>query len=161
MIANYASGGTGFSLTTDPTGSYLYAASVRNGKSIQAYSINAATGALTSIGGYGNGTTTDYVTFNSSGNILYNVLSGSVIAYSKNQSTGALTALGTYTTGGSGGNAMVIDPLNKYAYIPNKGSNYIGDVSVMIIDESTGALTASTPVASGDYNTSIAIAIEQ
>lgn len=160
FISSYATG-SGWSLTTDPTGTFLYAAAVRNSKSIQAYSINRSTGALTSVGGYGNGVSTDYVLFNPSGNILYNVLASNVIAYSLNQSTGALSAIGTYATNGSGANAMAIDPLNKYAYIPNKGSNYIGDLSFMTIDQSTGALTAGTPIATGNYNTSVAIAIEQ
>lgn len=160
-IANYVAGSGGYSLTIDQTGSYLYSASVRNGQNIQAYSINATTGVLSFIAGYGNSSYTDYVAINPTGEFLYNVDASNVLAYSRNQATGVLTLIGTYVTGGSGGNAIAIDPLNKYAYIPNKGSNYIGDVSVMIIDESTGALTASTPVASGDYNTSIAIAIEQ
>lgn len=160
FISSYAAG-RGWSLTTDPTGTFLYAAAVRNSKSIQAYSINTSTGALTSIGGYGNGTATDYVLFNPTGNVFYNVLAGDVIAYSQNQSTGALSAIGSYATNGSGANAMAIDPLNKYAYIPNKGSNYVGDLSFMTIDQSTGALTAGAPIATGIYNTSVAIAIEQ
>lgn len=160
-IGNYATGSTGFSLVIDPTGGYLYSASVRNGQNIQAYSINRSTGELVSIGAYGTGVTTDYVVINSRGDILYNVYASSVMAYSRNQTTGALTLIGTYATGGSGANAMAIDPLNKYAYIPNKGSNYIGDISFMTISQSTGALTANAPVASGNYNTSVTIAIGQ
>lgn len=159
-IANYTAG-FGYSLIVDPSGNYLYSASVRNGKNVQSYTINRATGALTTMGGYGDVTSNDYVAISPTGEFLYNVLASSVIGYSRNQSTGALTLIGTYATGGSGANAMAIDPLNKYAYIPNKGSNYIGDVSFMTINQSSGALTAGSPVTSGNYNTSVAIAVEQ
>lgn len=161
-IGNYAAG-WGYSLTVDPTGQFLYSASVLNAKRIQAYSINPATGALSFIAGYDSSSPygTDYVAINPTGEFLYNVAAYDTMAYSRNQTTGALTLVGTYVTGGAGGSAMAIDPLNKYAYIPNKGSDYIGDVSFMTINQSTGALTAGTPVASGNYNTSVAIAIEQ
>ena len=159
-IANYAAG-FGYSLVVDPSGNYLYSASVRNGKNVQFYIINRSTGALTTMGGYGDATSNDYVAISPTGEFLYNVLASSVIGYSRNQSTGALTLIGTYATGGSGANAMAIDPLNKYAYIPNKGSNYIGDVSFMTINQLSGALAAGTPVTSGNYNTSVAIAVGQ
>lgn len=159
-IANYVAG-FGFSLAVDPSGKFLYSASVRNGKNVQAYSINSGTGALASIGGYGDGTSNDYVVINPTGQFLYNVLASSVVAYSRNQDTGALALIGTYATGGSGANAMAIDPLNKYAYIPNKGSNYIGDVSFMTINQTSGALSGNSPIASRNYNTSVAIAVGQ
>lgn len=160
-IGTYATGAGGYGIVIDPSGKYLYTSSVRFGKSVQAYTINASTGALTFMAGYGDGSATDNVTISPTGEFLYNVGSANVIAYARNQSTGVLTPVGTYATGGSGGNAMAIDPLNKFAYIPNKGSDYIGNVSVMSINQSSGSLTALSPVATGNYNVSVAIAVEQ
>lgn len=157
-IGSVAAGTIGLGITVDPSGSYLYTASKLGGTSIQIFSINTNNGTLTRLGGVGDGSTTDSVTISQSGDFLYNVLSGNVIVYSRNKSTGALTLVGTYSNGGYGGNNLTLDPSGSYAYVPNKGSN---DVSILTVNQTTGALTAQTPVATGLYSTSVAIAVEQ
>ncbi len=72
-------------------------------------------------------------------------------------SDGTLTLSGTPTpAGGSGPNAMVIDPTGKYLLVTN--SNSSGSVSVFSIDADSGALTpVGSPVFANAYPTEILI----
>jgi 6-phosphogluconolactonase len=108
-------------IAIDPTGKYLYATNYTDG-TISAYSINAQTGQLTSLGGdvatSNNATASGRGPFDlkvdSSGQFVYcvNRIEGSVslltLAGSGSATPGALTLVATYRTG-DGADAVAID----------------------------------------------------
>jgi 6-phosphogluconolactonase (cycloisomerase 2 family) len=151
-----------------PNGGFLY---VNHGdestgtNTIQAYSINKSTGALTAVG---SAVASGYASFaiDPSGKFLYSVEYGSgggspaptVFQYSINTATGALTAMTPASidlTGVVGNNwgllDVVVNPTSTYAYISNNWGNTI---IAMSINASTGALThaASLDLASASHN---------
>jgi YVTN family beta-propeller protein len=98
------------------------------------YSINTATGTLTSIGtitGAGGS-----IAIHPSGKFAYvSNSSGSFTIYTVDANTGILTSAGIT---GAAGSSIAIHPSGKFAYVTNSGSN---DVSMYVVNTSTGALT--------------------
>jgi YVTN family beta-propeller protein len=125
------------------------------------YTIDATTGALTSIGLIAAGGRAISVAVHPSGKFAY-VADGSsgfpgesdnVAMYAINPTTGTLTSLGTVGAGAFP-SAIAIDPLGKFAYVANSNSN---DVSMYTINAATGALTSVGLIAAGTDPASVAV----
>jgi len=119
------------------TGSFVYTALLNQ---VAAFSVDSATGALTSVPGSpfpaGNGASV----FASVNNFLYvvNASDGTISGYSIDTSSGALTPLPD-SPFGSGGGTLTTDPSGKYLYLGTfKG------IQGYNIDSATGALTLGT-----------------
>jgi 6-phosphogluconolactonase len=88
------------SVAIDPSGKFAYVAN--NGSNdLSMYTINAATGALTSIGTIAAGITPGSVAVDPSGKFAYVANNGSndLSMYTINAATGALTPIGTIAAG--------------------------------------------------------------
>jgi len=143
----------------DPTGRFLYVPDLGNNptylNTIEAFTINPSSGALTPIPGapFGNVPEASGLAMDPTGKLLYasNYSSngiddpGAVSVFTINPANGALTQ--TTAKGipaGSTGiqtNAVAIDPVASFLYAANQGSD---DVSAFSIDKTTGDLTALT-----------------
>jgi YVTN family beta-propeller protein len=146
------------SVVVDPSGKFSYMATGNNpgpAGSVIASSINATTGALTSIGTMATGTGPVSVAIDPAGKFAYVTNSGSndVSMYTIDATTGALTSIGTIATG-SGPAFLAVDPASKFAYVANSVSN---DVSMYTIDATTGALTSIGTIATGSEPVSVAV----
>ncbi|MFZ0737535.1 MAG: beta-propeller fold lactonase family protein [Candidatus Acidiferrales bacterium] len=146
------------SAVVDPSGKFAYVANGENPESagsVLMYTINAATGALTSVGTIATGTGPASVAVDPAGNFAYvtNSVSHDVSMYTINATTGALTSIGTIATG-TGPVSVAVDPAGKFAYVTNSNSN---DVSIYTINGTTGVLTPIGTVAAGLLPSSIAI----
>jgi 6-phosphogluconolactonase (cycloisomerase 2 family) len=119
------------SIVVHPSGRFAYVNISPN--DITMYSINATTGALTSIGTLAGGAL--YV-IHPSGKFAYGTNSGSASIYTIDTTTGALTFAGT-TGAGSTSGPVAIHPSGKFAY----GFGGSNSISMYSIDAATGALT--------------------
>jgi len=128
------------SVAVDPSGKFAYVASggAEFSFNVEMYTIDAATGALASIGTIGAGTAPVSVAVDPSGKFAYVTNSGSnyVSMYTINATTGALASIGTIDAA-TGPVSVAVDPAGKFAYVTNSGSN---DVSMYSIG-ATGILT--------------------
>jgi YVTN family beta-propeller protein len=132
----------------------LSSSPVGYGSTVSAFTINAATGALTPVTGSpfaDAGTGADSVAVDPSGTFAYvaNYGSNNVSAFTINATTGALAPVsGSPFDAGLKPTFVTVDPSGKFAYVTNSGSN---DVSLFAIDATTGALAPVTgsPVAAG------------
>lgn len=154
-------GGRAVSVTVDPTGKFAYVTNISDGfpgenNIISMFTINATTGALTSIGTVAAGTQPVSVVVDPTGKFAYVTNSGSndVSMYTIKATTGALTSIGTTIAAGASPASVAVDPTGKFAYVVNSGSN---DVSMYTINATTGALTSTGTIAAGSSPTSIAI----
>jgi YVTN family beta-propeller protein len=148
------------SVTVDPSGKFAY---VPNGdgvtpNSVAMYTINATTGALTSIGKTAVEGFAASVAVGPSGKFAYVATSGtgsagSVSTYTINATTGALTSIGTIAAG-TNPVSMVVVPAGKFAYVANSSSS---DVSMYAINVTTGALTSIGTIAAGTNPGSIVV----
>ncbi len=154
-----ATGGVPVSVAVDPAGKFVYVATqnITPGLagSVFMYTINAATGALASIGTIAAETYPASVAADPAGKFAYVTNSGSndVSMYTMNATTGALTYIGTIAAG-TEPVSVAVDSSGKFAYVTNFESN---DVSMYTIDATTGALTPIGTIAAGQSPTSIAI----
>ncbi len=132
-------------ISADPSGRFAYVVNQAD-EQVQAFSINATTGALTSIGALATGSAPVVAAVDSAGKFVYvtNVGSNNISAYSIDSSTGALTAISTFIgrpavegMAFTKGAPLAYTP--KFAYVANFGSN---NVSAYTINSSTGVLTA-------------------
>src|SRR6185436_3009657 len=89
-------------VTVDPSGRFAYVASSESGN-VSAYTINATTGTLTSVGAVAAGFHPFSVSVEPSGRFAYvaNVGSSDVSAYTINATTGALTSIGVPVAAGT------------------------------------------------------------
>lgn len=138
--------------TTLP-GRFIYLA---NGGSsnISGFSIDAASGALTSIAGspFPAGNVPYSVTVDPSGKFAYvaNQGDGSVSAFAINTTSGALTTVsGSPFAAGSFPQSVTVDPSDRFVYVTNGNA---GNVSAYTINAASGALTAvvGSPFAAGN-----------
>ena len=148
----FAAGTNPIAVAVAPSGTFAYVVN-RGNDTITAYSIDPATGALTTlVGGTGNpfptGTSPSGITITPNGSFLYVSNNGTdnVSAYAINTGTGALTPLlvgtGNPFPAGTTPAGITATPDGKFVYVANNGS---GDVSAYGVDSSTGALTALLP----------------
>jgi 6-phosphogluconolactonase (cycloisomerase 2 family) len=128
-------------IALDPSGHFVYVGN-NAGKSISAYTIDTATGALSEIPGspFSAAAAPFTVTVDPSGRFVYATLitdsNGLVASYSINASTGALTSTGTANTEVFPG-LFALDPSGRFAYVGNQGTS----ISAYSIDSSTGVLS--------------------
>ena len=145
------------SVTVDPSGKFAYVANQASGD-VWAYTINAATGALISIGTPVAAGIAYDVTVDPSGKFAYvaNGNSDNVSAYTINASTGALSEVaGSPFAAGTLPASVTVDPSGKFAYVANFTSN---DLSAYTINATTGALTSiGTSAATGTGPNSITV----
>lgn len=147
--ANFAAGSSPFPVIIDPAGRFAYAVNAGS-NDISAYTINAATGALTPIpcGGaagcnganFAAGTNPFGIAIDPAGRFVYvtNVNGNTVSTYGINASTGALTGIDPAVVTGTFPVFVAVDPSGRFAYVTNQGSH---DVSAYRIDAASGALT--------------------
>jgi 6-phosphogluconolactonase (cycloisomerase 2 family) len=119
------------SIVIHPSGKFAYVNT--NPNDISMYSINATTGALTSIGTLAGGTLS---VIHPSGKFAYGTNSSSASIYTIDGTTGVLTFAGT-TGAGSTSVPIAIHPSGKFAY----GFGGSNSVSIYSIDAATGVLT--------------------
>ena len=154
------------SVLVDPSGKFAYVANGYGGGFIDAvpfnvamYTINATTGALTSIGTIATGTEPTSIAADPSGKFVYVVnenmgaAAGNVSMYAINATTGALTSMGTIAAGADPV-CVAVDPAGKFAYVANSHSN---DVSMYTINATTGALKSTGTIATGKDPVSVAV----
>ena len=153
----FAAGIGPISVTVDPGGKFAY---VANGGSsnftdtISVYTINPATGALTSIGAVPAGRSSlRSITVDPTGKFAYTASGGSrtssfdVSAYTINATTGALSvATGSPFFAGTNPSSVAVDPSGKFAYVTNQASS---DVSAYAINAATGALISTVRASTG------------
>ena len=152
-----------YSVVVDPSGKFVYVANEGGFAPIgvSMFTINATTGALTSIGTVGAGGRAVSVAVDPTGKFAYltNISNGFpgenniVSMFTINATTGALTSIGTIAAG-TYPVSVAVDPTGKFAYVANSSSN---DISMYTINGTTGALTSTGTIAAGSSPTSIAI----
>lgn len=151
-------------VAVDPTGKFAYVANEGGltPTSVSMYQINTVNGALTLTGLIAVAGRAVSLTLAPSGKFAYVADGGSnsdgsagvnVSIYSVDASSGALTSTGTIAAGLFPW-SIAIDPLGKFAYVANLGSN---DISVFSIDGTTGALTPIGTTPAGSSPTSIVV----
>jgi 6-phosphogluconolactonase (cycloisomerase 2 family) len=159
----YATGGAytqSVSVTVDPTGQFLYVASISTQEAsgnISAFAINASTGALTAV--TGSPFTTGLITPSSvavdpSGRFAYvageNPIDSHYLmtSFAIDATLGALTFLSYSSPVGAGNFSVATDPLGQFVYATQPAVN---DVAGLSTDSTTGALTVLTdsPFADG------------
>jgi len=161
------------SVAVDPSSRFAYVANGNN--TLSAYTIDATTGALTTIGSpIAAGPQPNSVTVDPSGRFVYVANGGSgnpntpsVSAYAINASTGALTAItgSPFATGGSktASVAVTMDPTGQFVYVASvsliAGS---GNISALTINPSTGALTtvSGSPFGATNINGPGSVAVD-
>jgi YVTN family beta-propeller protein len=153
---------TPFSLAVHPSGKFAYVADEGGlfPTIVSIFSIDATSGAFTSIGTISAGGRAEAVTLDPTGNFAYvaNVVDpggvpGNVSAYSINSITGALTSIGM-TAAGTDPASLAVDPTGKFVYVANSGSS---NVSMYTINTTTGALTSIGQVSAGMNPSSVAV----
>jgi 6-phosphogluconolactonase (cycloisomerase 2 family) len=149
------------SVTVDPSGKFAYVANGGSGPAIiSMYTINGATGALTSIGTIAAGGIPNSVAVDPSGKFAYVAnendppgLAGNVAMFTIDSNTGALTSIGTIAAGTDPG-SVTVDPTGKFSYVANSSSN---DVSMYTVNTTTGALASIGTIAAGTNPGSVAV----
>jgi YVTN family beta-propeller protein len=153
---------TPYSLAVHPSGKFAYVAHEGGffPTFISMFSIDATTGAFTSIGAISAGGRAEAVTVDPTGNFVYvaNVIDpggvpGNVSAYSINSTTGALTSIGTISAG-TDPTSVAVDPTSKFVYVTNSTSN---SVSMYTINTTTGALTSVGQISADMNPSSVAV----
>jgi 6-phosphogluconolactonase (cycloisomerase 2 family) len=145
-------------LAPDPTGKYGKFAYVANryADCLSMYTIDSATGALTSIGTIPTGSRPISVAVDPSRKFVYvvNVGSNDVSTYSVDTTTGTLTSTGTIAAGSSPA-SVAVDPSGKFAYVAN-GSG----VAMYTISDTAGGLASIGTIAAGAGLFSLSIAVD-
>jgi 6-phosphogluconolactonase len=143
-------------VTIDPNGKFAYVATWENaggavvtGSGVLAFTIDAATGALTPVAGtpFAGGTSPTFITIDPSGKFAYvaGPGDGTVSAYTINPTTGALTAVaGSPFAAGTEPSVVELDPSGKFAYVADSASNDVSayPLEAYSIDAASGALAA-------------------
>jgi 6-phosphogluconolactonase len=157
------------SVTVDPFGKFAYVANEGCGDTsggVSMYTINPASGALTSIGdapcAEGSCLAPVSVAVNPSGKFAYVATEGgfsptNVSMYTIDPTIGTLNLIGTVASGGRA-NSVTVDPSGKFAYVVNGGDPDSGcSVSMFTINATTGVLTSTGTIAAGVFPCSIAV----
>jgi 6-phosphogluconolactonase len=148
-------------VVVDPSGKFAYILNGGFGSTgVVMYTINATTGALTSIGTIAAGDGPNSVAVDPSGKFVYvanagesSDSAGNVSMYTINTATGALAATGTIAAG-MDPTSVVFDPAANFAYVANFGSN---DISIYTINTTTGILTSAGTMTAGTNPLSVAV----
>jgi 6-phosphogluconolactonase (cycloisomerase 2 family) len=124
-----------------------YTQCVTGGFAVNGFTIDAMTGALTSIGPVGATAETaggDNAAIDPTNRFFYLQLGSSVQLYTVNALTGALTYVTSLQppSSSSGWQNIAVDPSGKFAYVPLESINATASsISAFAIDSTTGALT--------------------
>jgi YVTN family beta-propeller protein len=164
IIGTGLDGTPGFysSMAFVPSGKFAYAADggclgcgFGTSSTVSMYTIDATTGALTSVGTIAAGANPVSVAVDPSGKFAYVADFGSndVSMYTIDATTGALTSTGTIAAGTSPASVKV-DPSGRFAYVTNFNSN---DVSMYTINATTGALTSVGTISAGTNPASVVV----
>ena len=154
-VGAVATGANPYGVAVDPTGRFAFVANY-GGATVQAYTINQSTGALTSVGTPAATGTGPYgVAADPTGRFVFvtNFTSETIQAYTINQSTGALTLVGGVTTGTSP-RGVVVDSTGRFVFIVNENSS---TVQTYAVNQFTGALTSIGTAATGLYPQMVAV----
>jgi 6-phosphogluconolactonase (cycloisomerase 2 family) len=158
-VGTTATGPFPYYVACDPTGKFVYVTNASavdaGGNTVQTYTINQSTGALTSVGTVAAGVNPYGVACDPTGKFVYvtNYGSNTVQAYTINQVTGALTSVGTTATGTNPW-SVACDPTGKFVYVTNFNSS---TVQAYTINAITGALTSVGTTATGTYPIGVAV----
>jgi len=171
-VSTHGYGSYADSVAVDPSGKFAYVTNSGDifdyddgaDGSVAMYTINATTGALTSMGAI-NGNCPGLCLPSSavvdpSGKFAYVADGGGgsagVSMYTINSTTGALTSIGTIAEGGSP-NSVAVDPSGKFVYVANANATpgSAGNVSMYTIDATTGALASIGTIAAGTNPVSV------
>jgi 6-phosphogluconolactonase (cycloisomerase 2 family) len=156
--ATFTAGFDPRSLAIGPGGKFVYVVGGGN-TSIRAYSINAATGALTPFGSnYWAGGRPRTIAVGPSRKFAYVVCSEDeyISAFSINPDTGALRMTSGSPFAATGG-TIVFEPAGRFAYVLSYGSE---SVSVFSVGSTTGALTPVAGPVVGVGTNPMAIAVD-
>jgi YVTN family beta-propeller protein len=155
------------SVAVDPLGKFAYVADTdlgNTGGDVSMYTINATTGALTSIG-----STTSAgilcplsIAVDPSGKFVYvaneaGFAPTNISMYAINSTTGDLGLIGTISAGGRA-ISVTVDPKDRFAYVTTETTppGSVGNVSMYTINAATGALTYIGTVPAGtDPNSAV------
>jgi len=177
-VSTHDYGGYPGSVTVAPSGKFVYV--TNSGDvwdpdygSVAMYTIDATTGALTSIGTIAGNCPglcfPSSLVVDPSGKFAYVAIGGtvatggtpvpfSVAMYTINATTGGLTSIGTISTGPAPV-SVGVDPAGKFVYVVNEDGNVgsAGNVSMYAINATTGALASIGTIAAGTAPVSIAM----
>ena len=147
-VTNPATGVSPRSVVVDPTGKFAYVAN-SGSNNVSMYTIDATTGALTSIGLMAAGANPASVAVDPSGKFVYvanedffELSASNVSMYAIDPTTGALTSTGSPVAADFCAHSVTVDLFGKFAYVANWGCGDIaGSVSTYTINAASGALT--------------------
>lgn len=151
-IDNFAAGTKPEGITVDPTGRFAYAVNYGD-NTVSAYSIDAATGALTSIAAVSAGNGPSTVKVDATGRFAYvtTTTDNRVQTFAIDPITGALTpiAASPFITGG-GPVGLALDLSNRFVYTANSTANTLSGFT----RDTAGALSAidADPATAGMQN---------
>jgi len=149
----FPAGGNPLSLALGAGGKFLYSANPdATNPSISGFTIDPATGALSSLSGSPFSLpVSHYIATDQTGAYLYVTSGASIVGYAIDATTGALTPLpGFPVFAGANAYSVSIDPFNQFLYVTNDGA---ASVSAFRLDAATGSLTLITgsPFAAGNH----------
>jgi 6-phosphogluconolactonase (cycloisomerase 2 family) len=157
LIGTVAVDGRAAAVAVDPSGKFAYVVDGdqntdgSKGVNVSMYTIDAATGVLTSIGKIAAGTSPSSLAIHPSGKFVYvvNYDSNDISMYTMDTTTGNLTSIGTLAAAAG---SIVIHPSGQFAYVTSSGG-----VSMYTIDTTTGVLTFAGTTGAGSSPGSITI----
>jgi DNA-binding beta-propeller fold protein YncE len=157
LVATVAADGRAVAVVVDPSGKFAYVADGGNnsdgsiGTNVSMYTIDAATGILTSIGKVAAGLSPSSIAVHPMGKFVYvaNYDSNDISIYSLNTTTVNLTSIGMLAASAG---SIAIHPSGKFAYV----ATALG-VSLYTIDTTTGALTFAGTTGAGSSPGSLVI----
>jgi 6-phosphogluconolactonase (cycloisomerase 2 family) len=157
LIGTIAADGRAVAVAVDPSGKFAYVADGGDnsdgskGVNVSMYTIDAATGVLTSIGKIAAGMSPSSVGVHPSGKFVYvvNHDSNDISMYTMDATTRNLTSIGTLAAVAG---SIVVHPSGRFAYVASSGG-----VSMYTIDTTTGAMTFVGTTGAGSSPGSITI----
>lgn len=148
-----------YGVEVDSTNTWVYSAGV-SANQIAGFTINHATGDLTAVPGspFAAGSGVDAVAVSKDSKCLiasnfFAAAGVAVTSYTINQSTGALTKVADYA-GGTQAGFIGIDPLNRFVYVTNYGSD---NISAYTLNTSNCTLGIIGTYACGDGPDAISV----
>jgi 6-phosphogluconolactonase len=137
-------------MVSDPAGKFLFACGLGN-SSIEAFSVNASTGALAPVSGSTlpiQGVSSCTLSIDPTGTFLYIATSAGVLAFTVNTATGVLSSVaGSPFSDGSIPREAAIDPSGRFLYAISNNTTS-NTISVFTINSANGALS---PVAGSPF----------
>jgi 6-phosphogluconolactonase len=126
-------------LAFSPDKRFLYAADEGAGE-LAAFSIDASTGMLSPLNRVSsNGGGPAHIAVDATGAFVFGVnYGGGSVTVVRVEANGGLGSAITTLPTGANAHQVVLDPANRFAFVPNKGAD---DVSQLVFDERTGALS--------------------